>query len=420
VFFNQSPLHAVFLLIILTIINGLFFPILSVFFEPLTWRDLSGYNEVVSFEVQLDYLIFGIGLLLSYLFFNKLIISNKASKVITSLPRPSKISRDDFIFFGLASAGLAIYAIYISNIGLDVVTSTETFTEKYLLSRGLGFYSFGINLVILACFFGEESDRRLIKFFSRSLALCVIIWSLGFIYIRTYAVILIIGYLYLFLRYKNINIKDIRIKPLLITLILWIFIELFSFYRGVIKSNQDFSNINLYELSEQNYEKFIGATVGGSEFSHNFITAFELRRDVEDNFLLGSSYLESLLILIPKGIFPDRPETLPEWFARTYYPVFYEKGGGTAFSIVGEAWLNFGPFFGAFIVSFIIGLSLSWMEWKVRVRPGSIVARVSPYVIFLTLILHRAAWAATIKQIFMAIIPIAILVFVFKILANKR
>ena len=59
----------------------------------------------------------------------------------------------------------------------------------------------------------------------------------------------------------------------------------------------------------------MGEVVGGSEFSHPFITAFELRRDEVAGSFRGNTYFESPLSLIPSFLYPDKKPSMPEWFA---------------------------------------------------------------------------------------------------------
>jgi hypothetical protein len=85
---------------------------------------------------------------------------------------------------------------------------------------------------------------------------------------------------------------------------------------------------------------------------------------------LGRTYLESLLILVPRAVYPDRPEPMNVWLARTFFPRAYARGGGYAGALVGEAYLNF-SFLGPVLVLLLVGAFCGWLGQLLRTHAAS-------------------------------------------------
>src|SRR6185295_11742780 len=96
------------------------------------------------------------------------------------------------------------------------------------------------------------------------------------------------------------------------------------------------------------------------------------------------------LALVPVGLATDRPRLLSEIFVRQNYTALAATGGGTAFSLVAEAWLDFGPLIGALVVGLIAGVILILVEHCRAVQPHGMLARIAPYLVFFVVIGHRS------------------------------
>lgn len=65
----------------------------------------------------------------------------------------------------------------------------------------------------------------------------------------------------------------------------------------------------------------------------------------EKKLLMGSSYYNAILQLPPRSLCPwKRPEPLSVWYAQTYRPEVYARGGAWGFPPLVEAYFNFGRF----------------------------------------------------------------------------
>jgi len=80
------------------------------------------------------------------------------------------------------------------------------------------------------------------------------------------------------------------------------------------------------------------------------------------------SYSDAILTLVPRVLYPDRPEPIGVWFVRRYHPKEWVSGGGLAFNLVIEAVLNLG-WSGPMILGMLLGLLFSvFIDSSVRNR----------------------------------------------------
>ena len=135
----------------------------------------------------------------------------------------------------------------------------------------------------------------------------------------------------------------------------------------------------------------------------------ELERHETAGALGGASYASGILGLAPLSLVPNRGPSVAQNFARRHYPDLAERGGGTAFSFVGEAWWNFGSIIGPFLV----GLAFAWLLMRVertaRLHPDGAIQRFLPYTIHLVLLFHRNSSSSLLKQLFTVGLPVTLL-----------
>ena len=133
------------------------------------------------------------------------------------------------------------------------------------------------------------------------------------------------------------------------------------------------------------------------------------------DFLYFENYLYPLTFLIPRFIYHDRPLGLPDWYTLTYHPDVYDKGGGFAFSFIGEAYFSFG-ILGVIIVAAIFAFIIK----KIWIRSNSNIwmSFLMALIIGRLLILYRLDSVSLFKEIFFCFFPIYILSSVF--IFNKK
>ncbi|NJM94528.1 MAG: hypothetical protein HC842_07580 [Cytophagales bacterium] len=116
---------------------------------------------------------------------------------------------------------------------------------------------------------------------------------------------------------------------------------------------------------------------------------------------LGISYRDTIFLLVPRAVWPERPLDLSEKFARSQL-VDWQPGQGLGYSLLSEAYYNFG-WMGAFIQYALIGFLWGWF-WRIIQFP---LVRISPlywrvtYLTFgyyLLIIMHRGPIAGIVKQ----------------------
>jgi len=87
------------------------------------------------------------------------------------------------------------------------------------------------------------------------------------------------------------------------------------------------------------------------------------------------TYADAVRNLIPQVLYPGRPEPIGVWFVHTYYPEYWEIGGGYGFNLVIEALLNLG-WFGPLILGALVGaafnIAISSTRWH-RLNQGLLV-----------------------------------------------
>ena len=92
----------------------------------------------------------------------------------------------------------------------------------------------------------------------------------------------------------------------------------------------------------------------GEVGAHYFVFNDILEKPENFNYMLGSSYLKSIYLLIPNiGVTRDY-NGLADWFVRTYHRDIWTQGGGYGFSFIAETYINFW-FFGPIIIGLFMG-----------------------------------------------------------------
>lgn len=410
---RQSPLNLCVLVAASTALVGTFYPAASVFVEPSSWRNVVNAGEPIVQGVQFEYLAFAAGVLAAVGAAWVLGFVPRAGSAVVEEPSARIRYRDTWVPALLFALGALLYAGYVQKVGLDALSNREDYAEKYLLSQGLGPLAFGLNMMMAACLWAEGAQvSSRVRFVFRLLALAIAVWSIGAISVRTNVVILVIGYGWVTCRRRGLELRRVRPAIVASLVVLYAAMECFSLFRGaVIEVGVDRAIGVIAQYSDDS----LSSVVGGSELSHPFLTTMEVATTELPGDLGGQSYLDAIPAYLPKFLNPDAPRALSERFVRTQYAEIDERGGGTAFSIVAEAWWNFGSIVGPLVVGFLAAALLLWIESAGARRPSGLVARMAPYCVYLVVILHRSEFAVLFKQGVTIFLPALLLSYVVEL-----
>ncbi len=402
---KQSPVSLPVLALGITALMGSFYPIASLYITPRSWRNIANLSEESQLGTQVDYLAFAMGLAAAVL--AGLVIWPRAYQPREETTRAAHSTqfRDTFTSWSLFGMGSLLYMEYIRRVGIGTLLSSHDFAEKYLASRGLGVFLLGLNLMIIGCLWAESSQvRRTTRLCMRAFALGIAVWATAFIAVRTYVAAIALGYIMIYCRNKRIQLRQIRLRVVLLLLVGYLGLEGYAILRSSWMSAGNLSGA--LELAGRiDADDALGGVVGGSELSHPFLTAAEVAQYEVPGELGGESYVDAALAFVPLFIWPNRPTTLAQRYVAEYYPVVDARGGGSAFSFVGEAWWNFGHITGPLLAGLVLGLFLLWCHARSMTRPHGIVHRLLPYMVFITLLFHRSQLQASFKQIMIIVIP---------------
>lgn len=409
---SKSPLEPSILLVVATAIVGTYYPIGTALVKPLTWRHGAHLPEEVLLATQMQYLAFALGACFVVGGVRIRRASTRARRVPATEQRGDHAAtqfRDLVIAGGLVAGGALLYSLYVAKVGLGPLLDRHNFAEKYRVSSGLGGLYLGLNLVIVGCLWAEASQlARSSKNAFRAVAALVCIWAIAFIAVRHYAVALFLGYVHLACRNGRFTLARVRPGIAVALLAGYLGVEAFALLRASWRGSIADALVTV-QREHKGIEQTLGQIVGGSELSHPFLTTMELMHFEEPGALAGSSYADALLGVLPLWLYPDRPPTPAQEFARRHYPSFEARGGGTAFSIVGEASWNFGVLLGPLALGAALAWILARMERAAHGVGTAYAARFQPYIIHMVVLLHRGSAVSVAKHLFSIALPVALL-----------
>jgi O-antigen polysaccharide polymerase Wzy-like protein len=404
---RRSPLHPMLLALLTTGLIGSFYPVLSIWIETRSWRHAVYAEDQLIVRVQLEFLVYAIALLTGFAVFRGRAGRSAETYELRTVPNPDYLRhRERLVPFGLVSAGLALYGLYVLQVGLGSLMDRDNFALKYQMSDGLGPLVLGLHLAIVGCFWAEASEQLgpRAKRCYRFVAFLIVIWSVAVIAQRTNAVIVALGYAAIYCRRNGLQLR--RVRPALVVgiLVLYGSVEAFSIVRATWKDGLGQSLDALAAVTDAQ-ESALGTLIGGSELSHPVFTSIELMQMEEPGALGGSSYLAAPATLIPKTLAPQRPNTLALDFVAENYPAMAARGGGAAFSHLAEAWWNFGALLGSALLGTLAGLLHALWDRANARRPWSLLAMLTPYYTSHVVILHRYEVATFLKQTLSVTLP---------------
>jgi oligosaccharide repeat unit polymerase len=303
------------------------------------------------------------------------------------------------VAIGLLVTGGVLLILLVQSVGLSTYLNSR-YVVIYNAERGKGYLVAGIYLIeigLLVLALSTAEFKRKINYWAFVIGGLV---SLCYLRIGRRGVVMSIGVSLLIV--THFFWKPLRWK--------WVAILMVGGFIGFAMIGQ----VRAY--SEQGWEGMVIAAKedlsmedAWSAFAESNTTQVAFREIIEyipsqSPYRMGMSYLEGFETLIPEKFHPTRPLTSSQWFAYFYDPQVAAEGGGFAFSVFAEGYMNFG-LIGVLVVAFVEGAlarrftEIRWAapENKSRLLIVAAVATQLPYTI-------RGEFASLLKQNFVMVL----------------
>ena len=317
-----------------------------------------------------------------------------------------------------------LYFIYLHKLGgiASYLSAKRLFIYKH--NQGLGIY--GVGILILKAVWILFIAKFLMNYYSTGhkkridkvrLLWFILLNLLGLILFIVFnlaigdrrvllgLIVSLVGILYL---YRFVSNRVIVV----IGLVLLIFFQVFSKLRHL--SNNPGKMI---EFAKNKWQIEWLDLSSGESAGHYIVFNDILKNKEKLDKMYGLTYIKAPLIIVPKFVYPDRYQGLSYWFVNKFYPGTAKRGGGFAFSIVAEAYLNFG-FLGTFFIGLIFGIIFARI-WIVTMFKYKTALSQTIYMLLLLFIitLPRADFSAILKESTISIfLPLAVIFVVSKAL----
>ena len=247
--------------------------------------------------------------------------------------------------------GLLLYLV-VAVIGLGTLLQS-TYGGRYVLLRGMGPLMSGLSMLTIGgvILYAEDVRRgRTLMSVGMLVALAALVVWTGVLESRSALVQAVVAFLVV----RHASGRRVRtfVFVLMGTALMAGGIVL-SLVRG-LGSLQHAREVPRYAYNPAN-----------NEFGSPLVTVSEIVEFIpaRQEYRLGSTYLMVAANMVPLALWPGRPHAPSEWYSATFYPSYFESGGGFAFSPVAEAYLNFG-YAGVALVFLLIGGAVATVERK--------------------------------------------------------
>jgi hypothetical protein len=151
--------------------------------------------------------------------------------------------------------------------------------------------------------------------------------------------------------------------------------------------------------------------------------AFEEAINQRNRLQFGSTYVQALLMMIPRRIWPNRPQGIAEHFAQEMI-YDWSEGLGLGYSLLAEAYINFG-WAGAFVqylfIGFLWGKTWNFIFRRMgRIEIRYITACYYTAGYYILTIMHRAAFVGIFKRLVHFFVPLIIASYVINNVLKGR
>jgi oligosaccharide repeat unit polymerase len=254
------------------------------------------------------------------------------------------------VSWGLLMVGGALLALLVGSVGLEIFTESD-YVRSFEATAGLGVLAGGVmlsqlGLVVLYLTMAERDRRPPVLPLVLFAVLALLLFRIGLrrIVLETGLALLVTHHFY---------VRKFRLRTLaagaVAALLVFSVVGLARSYLAeglagmTTRVTEEFGFAALIDLMAEPITVLLALTE----------TMYQLPG--QEPFWLGRTFVEAFEILVPRPLYPDRPLAPSQWFVNLVDPVVAAAGGGYAYSLLAEGYLNFGVV-GAVSVSVLQGV----------------------------------------------------------------
>ena len=305
----------------------------------------------------------------------------------------------------LLAVGTTLVMILVGRVGLETLTESE-YVRGFEATEGLGLLAGGvmlgqIGLVVLYLTTAEQERRAPMLPLILFVLLALIMFRIGRrrVVLETGLTLLIAHHFY---------VRRIRWRTLAVgaaaSLLVFSVVGLARAYLAeglggmITRITEEFGLVATLGLMSEPVAVLLALTE----------TMYQVPS--QEPFWLGRTFVEAFEVLIPLPLHPNRPLAPSQWFVNLIDPAVASAGGGYAYALLAEGYLNFG-ITGALAVSFLEGVIVRGLVTYRRLAPFS-KSRVLVYAVAvsLTIMMIRADFASLLKAGIVSLLIPAVLI----------
>jgi oligosaccharide repeat unit polymerase len=347
-------------------------------------------NLVAHFES--DVIVVAMAALLAFLLGSSSIIGTAFTTLLPRADGAWRRSEGLAISAGLLLIGSALMVALVGRVGLEIFTESE-YVRTFEATAGLGVLAGGamllqLGLVVLSLTLAERGRRASILPLVLFAVLALLLFRIGLrrIVLETGLALLVA---------HHFSVRRIPRRALAIgaaaALLVFSVVGLARNYLAegfvgmVTRVTEEFGVLAAVDLMAEPITVLLALTE----------TMYQIPD--QEPFWLGRTFVEAFEILVPLPLYPDRPLAPSQWFVNLIDPAVAAAGGGYAYALLAEGYLNFGVA-GVVAVSFLEGVAVRALVSYRRLVSSS-KSRILIYAIAvsLTISMIRGDFASLLK-----------------------
>jgi oligosaccharide repeat unit polymerase len=319
--------------------------------------------------------------------------------------------------------GALLYGVFIKQIGFANYLNILQEGRSAALSRSFenvsGYYSTGVQfsigaLLLLTVHF--VSRRRPTFVFLCVLLLVVVVIPQVASGSRSVFIPVVTALLVLLARCRPGSITKFRALVMAPALFVLLFIVPRTYRTAAAQDVSTAASFKSAFTVQEALDNFVGS------FDTAMIDAFAIQVQTQQagsfDRLNGTSYLNALGAVIPRGIWPSKPGTIDQTLNAAIFPVTNQQGVGFSFGIYSEPYANFGAV-GLVIVMLLVGLVLGRLN---VLRSSNDTFRVWLYIVAAAYVFPvvRGSISFDVQRALIIALPVIAAVYAVKAMGSAR